>query len=469
MMGDKVKIIVFLLLLPVLAVMVVGQDVSDTNFSGVVGAGARAFGMGGAFIAVADDATAASWNPAGLGQLERPEVTFVLRYQNYRDMEPANGDGLTYFLGPEDMLASSYGFDFLSFSFPFRIGNFKLVPQVSYQRAINYDLEFISNDVRYFFSEVHPNLEIPVRVNGDVSETQTYKGGLDVLSLSLGSRLLDWLCVGVSANVWLNGYEGRSEYNFPGEFSALDGSGLQGSWNRYYMESLNVHIRGLNFNFGVLVDVTEKFKVGAVYKSSFYTNTEYSLSVARELSFGDSGGKAFKLEETEIGKSSLRWPKTFGVGFSYRPIDPLTISMDFTQTRWSQAVLEDFPRHDEEAGITGKTDFYFPTFVEVDNEYGFKQLDTRQFRVGLEYVLIGKKTLIPLRAGFFIDSQYYPDASDTQVHLFGFTAGFGIKWGGFCIDFAALLETGRYLADNMDYAATGFTEVRAYMSTSYSF
>jgi hypothetical protein len=31
-----------------------------------VGSGARAMAMGGAFIATADDATAASWNPAGL-------------------------------------------------------------------------------------------------------------------------------------------------------------------------------------------------------------------------------------------------------------------------------------------------------------------------------------------------------------------------------------------------------------------
>ena len=34
-----------------------------------VGSGARALGMGGAFIAIADDATAASWNPGGLIQL----------------------------------------------------------------------------------------------------------------------------------------------------------------------------------------------------------------------------------------------------------------------------------------------------------------------------------------------------------------------------------------------------------------
>ena len=33
--------------------------------------GARAMGMGGAFVAVADDVTALHWNPAGLATLDR--------------------------------------------------------------------------------------------------------------------------------------------------------------------------------------------------------------------------------------------------------------------------------------------------------------------------------------------------------------------------------------------------------------
>jgi long-subunit fatty acid transport protein len=40
-----------------------------------VGSGARAGGKAFAFIAATDDATAASHNPAGLVQLERPEVS----------------------------------------------------------------------------------------------------------------------------------------------------------------------------------------------------------------------------------------------------------------------------------------------------------------------------------------------------------------------------------------------------------
>ncbi|MBI5242356.1 MAG: PorV/PorQ family protein [Elusimicrobia bacterium] len=41
------------------------------------GVGARALGMGGAFYAIADDATAAYWNPAGLAYLQRKEASFM--------------------------------------------------------------------------------------------------------------------------------------------------------------------------------------------------------------------------------------------------------------------------------------------------------------------------------------------------------------------------------------------------------
>lgn len=42
-----------------------------------IGVGARALGMGGAFVALADDASASYWNPAGLALLDRGEVLFM--------------------------------------------------------------------------------------------------------------------------------------------------------------------------------------------------------------------------------------------------------------------------------------------------------------------------------------------------------------------------------------------------------
>lgn len=53
---------------------------SDERYAGEflnLGVGARPLGMGGSFVAVADDATAAYWNPAGLGGLDRTEITLM--------------------------------------------------------------------------------------------------------------------------------------------------------------------------------------------------------------------------------------------------------------------------------------------------------------------------------------------------------------------------------------------------------
>jgi hypothetical protein len=42
-----------------------------------LGVGGRALGLGGAFVGVADDATASYWNPAGLAQLDRRELSLM--------------------------------------------------------------------------------------------------------------------------------------------------------------------------------------------------------------------------------------------------------------------------------------------------------------------------------------------------------------------------------------------------------
>jgi len=93
-----------------------------------VGSGARALGMGGAFIAVADDATAASWNPAGLSYLRLPEVTLVGNHNSYLIERGIETDS---FRGGS--------FDFAAFTWPVAFQDIHGSIQVSYQRAIGFD------------------------------------------------------------------------------------------------------------------------------------------------------------------------------------------------------------------------------------------------------------------------------------------------------------------------------------------
>ncbi len=99
-----------------------------------VGSGARALGMGGAFIAIADDATAASWNPGGLFQLESPEISFVVDYfhriedNTFGTSPKASGDQTVY----------RAGINHLSVAYPFYGWNRKMVVSVNYQTLFDF-------------------------------------------------------------------------------------------------------------------------------------------------------------------------------------------------------------------------------------------------------------------------------------------------------------------------------------------
>lgn len=107
-------------------------QISINSSPNVVGSGARALGMGGAFIAVADDATAASWNPGGLTQLERPEVSLVygwkwLGEEFHSDTHPELGG---------DYSVNLDEIDYFSIAYPFQhtIAGRNLVLSLNYKR-----------------------------------------------------------------------------------------------------------------------------------------------------------------------------------------------------------------------------------------------------------------------------------------------------------------------------------------------
>jgi len=68
----------FLALASALIISVGSAHAQSVGFTAEVltkGAGARPLAMGGAFVAAANDATAAYWNPAGLGLVDDVQIT----------------------------------------------------------------------------------------------------------------------------------------------------------------------------------------------------------------------------------------------------------------------------------------------------------------------------------------------------------------------------------------------------------
>ncbi|MFQ5351313.1 MAG: hypothetical protein ACE5EG_12800, partial [Thermoanaerobaculia bacterium] len=90
--------------------------------------GARSMGFGGAFVALADDATAAFANPAGLVNLVEPEVSIEGRVWAYatpaveggRGFGPATGQGLDLISGLQigESTAELGGVSFMSLVYP---------------------------------------------------------------------------------------------------------------------------------------------------------------------------------------------------------------------------------------------------------------------------------------------------------------------------------------------------------------
>lgn len=84
------------------------QDNSGITDSVFTNPGARSIGLGGAFAAIADDATAAFANPAGLIQILRPEISVELRGTAATEDNPA----------PFETVSGVSGLGFFSFVYP---------------------------------------------------------------------------------------------------------------------------------------------------------------------------------------------------------------------------------------------------------------------------------------------------------------------------------------------------------------
>lgn len=219
-----------------------------------VGSGARALGQAGAFTAVADDATAASWNPAGLIQLEWPELSAVYRGSDRTDHHaPKNQDVST----AQNQYAN-HELNYLSAVYPARLNNRNITFSLNFQEAYdfafaftgtflernnqteafrtnyNYSISYTTNivqDSQIFDMETTISREVDRWVNQS-PESQLLssihflqEGTIDALSPAFAIELNPRLSIGATLNVYLDGsgrgnpirstktaeYEGHSE------------------------------------------------------------------------------------------------------------------------------------------------------------------------------------------------------------------------------------------------------------------
>ena len=191
------------------------------------GSGARALAMGGAFTAIADDATAAWWNPAGLTQLERPEFSLV---GQYRTMDAETVQSGTPMSGTKDTLSAN----FASAVFPIggKTEGARKTVSLSYGTFMDFNSEVASPPDNY----------------------QKFKGTLDNATLSFATELSPNLSLGAGLTYLFGGF--NQSYGTGGSGTSTDND-ITG-----YGASAGLLWKAKNFSLGLMGRTSMRLRFG---------------------------------------------------------------------------------------------------------------------------------------------------------------------------------------------------------------
>jgi long-subunit fatty acid transport protein len=388
-----------------------------------VGSGARALGMGGAFIAVADDATAASWNPGGLVQLERPEVSVVGAYFHREE-------DLDFGTNPEgngSQSVSKTRLNYLSAVYPFSLWGINMVVSANYQNL--YDL---TREWKFALRQTSDTLNF----TEDVDYNQD--GTLSAWGLAYSVQIMPRLSLGVTFNFWEDGI-----YSNDWDQTVIQRGTGTFAGNRFNFESRSddeFSFSGFNMNLGILWNVVGGLNFGAVLKTPFTADIRHKTSFRSSIEFPDFPANDSSFSDRSTLSEDLDMPMSFGVGLSYRFSDSFTASFDVYRTEWDDFELED-SQGNKISPISGLPS----SESDIDPTY--------QVRLGAEYLFIQPRYVIPLRGGVFYDPA---PAERSPDHFYGFSVGSGIGIDQFIFDIAYQYrfgnDVGSSILQNLDFS-----------------
>ena len=248
----------------------------------ILGSGARARGMGGAFIGTADDATAISWNPAGLVRLETPEASLVgiFTARSYALKEPGQDEAVTL----DDWNQSHFNLNFVSIAYPLSMGTTPLVGAIAYQRVIDMYEANSSEDFGYNYEST---------------------GGIDAITPGFGIQLNPMFSVGAALNIYLGKRTTKTEY----VNSIQPNEEYEYDWS------------GNNINIGLMADF-QTFRLGFVYKTPFDLHVKY------------------KPVDGDESEGDYTMPGMLGIGAALNPVDNLTLAADIEIRNYSNVRIK---------------------------------------------------------------------------------------------------------------------------------
>jgi long-chain fatty acid transport protein len=336
--------------------------------------GTKALTMGGAFIGLADDFSAAFWNPAGLTQMKQTTLAFfgtdILPYASYQFTYPG--------VFSIDTKAE------VEHNFTGSVGFFKPLSEKVVVGIYGYTPSGLGVTWK--------GDELAALTGGVSREWDTYVGIITIAPV-IAFKLSDKFSLGASFNI----NYGIAKLSRPIVDNPILGQ---------YSEDSN----GMAFGatIGMLVKPSEKFSFGLTYRTPLKVKLKGDTTI--------SGAPLLQLPATDESTRTATFPMWLGAGIAIKPSDKLTFTADAQYTNWK--TMDTIPME--------FTNAYWKVYFEEGSKLTLNWKDCVQLRFGVEYKTSEK---FAIRAGYYYDPN--PSPKNTRTILlpemtFNFiTFGFG--------------------------------------------
>ena len=392
---------------------VLAQNTEDQNAFDFSLPGARSRAIGGAFVAIADDATSVYSNPAGLTLLFRPEVSIEGRRWNLTNRIPSRGHafGAATQVGADTINgliddsfhSSTTGLSFLSFVYPgdgWAVGVFRhQLSRYRMDRQIQGPFFDCRGGFRVGNTEAaQPFCEPHARADGvDREFPKRQSLSLDIHSTGAA------FAYDVPAHVSVGGALQYFDFSISSTNTVFNARDDQKYQPANFADPQNVELVSRQFgsdhafaiNAGALWNVSTQWVLGA----SFRQGPRFAFATETKRGAASGGPGEIVVAQAD---NPFRVPDTFSVGLLYKPNELWRLSVEYDRVQNHQ-LIEDFRNTALFAG--NPEDVVVSARMRLNN--------SNQIRIGGEYLaLLPGGRGLAFRGGVWYDPnhQTYFDA-----------------------------------------------------------
>ena len=411
----------------VLAATTSGQ----VNFN-FTGGGTRAQGMGNAYIALSNDASSPSWNPAGMFAHEKTLGSFAMSSFAPR------GD----FFNNDFKLAQGGSFSnvsYASFIAPLRVKGHPFVLGISYSRNLEDYQNFGGMADSIMFNAPDDTATI------SYEEIGNSHGLYNSVNFAFGTRVSNSFTIGAAVNVYTGrGVQSSTSVQTIDSLIPPD-KPLQHVLYRSVTNLIDTTtFSGVNFTVG-LRRTGERMDLGLIIRTPFSLKYNTGSSIYSVVTYnGSPQGQYSDSSYVEDQLIKYEIPMFVGLGVAYKVKPDWIVAADGEYRAFSGKELK--IRDSLRISPSGSNEEFY---TSVDP--GWKNVFV--FRAGTEYVLKTNSPIfpvVPLRAGFGYVPSPWPSFSangaEETTKSVNLSAGIGVHWTQIYLDAAYTYMSGDYTA-----------------------